>query len=151
MAPLLTALIACEGQEPVESHQQPIYGGQLAATCQWPTTVLLPSAGCSGTLVHPQIIITAAHCGTKISNAVLGEDQKKPARTLPIEYCKVFQGENGPSRTDYAFCKLKAPVTDVPIVPILMGCETQVLQKGQKVIVAGFGDSALNSGYGTKR
>jgi MYXO-CTERM domain-containing protein len=152
VAPLVASLCACDATPPpAESIVQPIYGGQLASACQWPTTVLLPSAGCSGTLVHPSIIITAAHCGIKISNAVLGEDEKKPARTLPIEYCRVFQGENGPSRTDYAFCKLKTPVTDVPIVPILMGCETDILKVGQKVIVAGFGDSGNNVGYGTKR
>jgi MYXO-CTERM domain-containing protein len=150
---LAAALGACSPQasEPVAPIAQPIVGGELASVCQWPTTVLLPSAGCTGTLVHPLVIVTAAHCGTDSKSAILGETRSTPARTLAIEYCRVFQGENGPSTTDYAFCKLKAPVTDVPIVPILMGCETQILKVGQKVIVAGFGDSGKAGGYGTKR
>lgn len=133
----------------VEQTKQPIYGGQAATACQWPTTVLL--SGCTGTLVHPQIITTAAHCGTNHKQAIFGETDRKPARAVPIEYCKTYQDENGPTATDWAFCKLKTPVTDVPIAPILMGCETDILKPGQKVVVAGFGDSGVNTGFGTKR
>jgi hypothetical protein len=70
---------------------------------------------------------------------------------MAIEYCKTFQGRAGPTPTDYAFCKLRLPVTDVPIVPVLMGCETEVLVPGQPVVVAGFGDSSRLGGFGLKR
>jgi MYXO-CTERM domain-containing protein len=149
---VLTAT-ACGAEPPAPAEQvvQPIFGGSTAGVCQWPTTVLLPNAGCTGTLIHPLVIVTAAHCGTSEKTALLGETRSGAARTLAIEYCRTFQGEDGPSSTDYAFCKLKAPVLDVPIVPVLMGCETEILKVGQKVIVAGFGDSGKNTGYGTKR
>jgi uncharacterized protein (TIGR03382 family) len=134
----------------VETTTQPIVGGQNATTCQWPTAVLL--SGCTGTLVHPLIVTTAAHCGTNHRMATFGETSKTPARRIPIEYCKVYQGENGPEATDFAFCKLRTPVTDVPIVPPLMGCEVDVLKVGQKVVVAGFGvDNDNNTGFGIKR
>lgn len=81
----------------------PIVGGSVASTCQWPTTVLLPNAGCSGTLIHPLIVVTASHCGTTEKIAILGENRTTPARTLPIEYCRTFQGGSGPTPTDYAF------------------------------------------------
>jgi hypothetical protein len=151
-ASLLVGAAACTPPpEPTERVAQPIYGGTMATTCQWPTTVLLPDDGCTGTLVHPRIVVTAAHCGTTERQIILGETRNAPARSVRIESCKVFQDENGPSRTDFAYCKLATPVTDVPIVPILMGCETAILKPGQKVIIAGFGDSAANKGYGTKR
>ena len=136
--------------DPIEASRAPIFGGQLATTCQWPTTVLL--SGCTGTLVHPLIVTSAAHCGTGAKTVTFGETQGSP-RKVAVEYCRVFQkGNNAPDGTDWGFCKLKTPVTDVPIVPILMGCETSILKAGQKVVVAGFGDSTdRNTGYGTKR
>jgi hypothetical protein len=151
LALLAVACAPPDVPQPVAPVVQPIVGGTTAGTCQWPTTVMLPGAGCTGTLIHPLIIATAAHCGTSEKTAILGETRNSPARTVAIEYCRSFQGEDGPSVTDYGFCKLKEPVEDVPIVPVLMGCETQILQVGQKVIVAGFGDSGRDTGYGTKR
>src|SRR4051812_35558048 len=70
--------------EPLASANAPIFGGQLATTCQWPTTVLLN--GCTGTLVHPLIVTTAGHCGTNHRTATFGETRNSPgARTVPIE------------------------------------------------------------------
>ncbi len=135
---------------PVAPIQQPIFGGNTAGTCQWPSTVLLN--GCTGTLIHPLIVTTASHCGTNHRTAIFGENNRTGAqRRIPIEYCRTFQ-RGGPVGTDYAFCKLRTPVTDVPIVPPLMGCELDVLQPGQKVVVAGFGvNTDDDMGFGTKR
>ena len=150
--PLLAtlALTACSPEAAqIERTAQPIFGGQTATTCQWPTTVLL--SGCTGTLVHPLIVTTAAHCGTGHRTATFGETSSMPARRVPIEYCKVFQ-KSGSDGTDFAFCKLRDPVTDLPIIPPLMGCEVDTLQVGTKVVVAGFGDNNdRNGGFGTKR
>ena len=149
------AATSCGPEEAPETEAapqvQPIVGGSIASTCQWPTTVLLPNAGCSGTLIHPQIIVTASHCGVGEKIAVFGESRTSPARLMSIEYCRRFQGAAGPTPTDFAFCKLRLPVTDVPIVPVLMGCETEILQPGQRVVIAGFGDSGRLGGFGTKR
>src|SRR5947207_7050882 len=119
---LVVVLIGGCGAEPaapagVEVTSQAIVGGQTASTCQWPTTVLL--SGCTGTLVHPLIVTTAAHCGTNHKTATFGETNSAAARRIPIEYCKVFQ-KSGSDGTDFAFCKLRTPVTDVPIIPPLM-------------------------------
>src|SRR5262245_17051795 len=103
-----------------ETAQQPITGGQLATECQWPTTVLLN--GCTGTLVHPLIVTTAAHCGTNHKTAVFGESSARAARRIPIEYCRTYSrnrpdgGAPQPNTLrDWAFCKLTQPVMDVPI------------------------------------
>ena len=52
---------------------------------------------------------------------------------------------------DIAFCTLETPVEDVPIVPMLMGCETDALQEGTEVQLVGFGDADDGAGYGPKR
>jgi hypothetical protein len=53
--------------------------------------------------------------------------------------------------SDIALCTLAAPVDDVPIVPILMGCEAEVLQPGVPVTLVGFGEADDGLGYGPKR
>ncbi|HEY0134000.1 MAG TPA: trypsin-like serine protease [Nannocystis sp.] len=126
---------------------QAIYGGTDVATCGWPTTVSMEGA-CSGTLVNPQVVIFAAHCGSNYNEVVLGESLNSPKRQLQVDFCKTYQGQQ--SGTDFAFCKLKEPVLDVPIVPILMGCETEILQPGQEVTIVGFGDADTGP-YGVKR
>lgn len=136
--------------QPAESTPR-IYGGEPTGVCDWPTTVSM-AGNCSGTLVHPEIVVYAAHCG-QIPWVFFGEtiDDTGAGRMVDTEYCEVNPhfntlGEN----TDFAFCKLVEPVTDIEIVPILMGCETQLLQPGTEVIAVGFGFDEFNN-YGTKR
>lgn len=136
--------------QPAESTPR-IYGGEPTGVCDWPTTVSM-AGNCSGTLVHPEIVVYAAHCG-QIPWVFFGEtiDDTGAGRMIDTEYCEVNPhfntlGEN----TDFAFCKLVEPVTDIEIVPILMGCETQLLQPGTEVIAVGFGFDEFNN-YGTKR
>lgn len=127
-----------------------VYGGDTVATCGWPTTVSMEGA-CTGTLVHPEVVIYAAHCGTGYGQVRFGESINGGAgRSVPTEFCKTYPGGQPGSGTDFAFCKLAQPVTDVAIVPILMGCETSILQAGTEVTIVGFGE-ANNGPYGIKR
>ncbi|MEZ4449338.1 MAG: trypsin-like serine protease [Nannocystaceae bacterium] len=127
-----------------------VFGGSPVATCAWPSTVSMEGQ-CSGTLVHPEVVIFAQHCGTGYKQVRFGEkDSGGSGRSVPTEFCKTYSGGGPGSGHDFAFCKLAQPVTDVPIVPILMGCETDILQPGQDVTIVGFGFADDNS-YGTKR
>jgi MYXO-CTERM domain-containing protein len=128
---------------------QAIYGGEAVAACAFPTTIDLEGA-CSGTLVHPQVVVFAQHCGSNYSSIWMGENINQPARTLKPEFCKTIPNGGPGTGMDFAFCKLKEPVLDVPIVPILMGCETEILKQGQEVTIVGFGN-ADNGPYGIKR
>ncbi len=137
------------GPDGLQAPQEPtaIYGGTDVASCGWPTTVSMEGQ-CTATLVHPQVVIYAAHCGTGYQQIWMGESINSPKRTLKPEFCKTYQGQQ--SGTDFAFCKLSEPVLDVPIVPVLMGCETELLKPGQEVTIVGFGDADTGP-YGIKR
>lgn len=115
-----------------------VYGGGPASPCEWPTTVSL--GGCTGTLVHPEVVIYAAHCGS-ISEVFLGDSIYAQGRTIQPERCGVYPGGGPGFGTDWAYCKLSQPVTDVPITPPLMGCETELLKQGQEVWLVGFGNT----------
>lgn len=128
-----------------------IYGGTDVAACGWPTTVSL-GGSCSGTLVHERVVIYAAHCGSNYSSVRLGESiEGGQGRTVQTQQCKIFPGGEPGEGNDFAYCTLAQPVTDVPLVPILMGCEAEDhLVSGQQVTVVGFGNADTGP-YGVKR
>lgn len=131
-----------------------IIGGEKSKTCHFPSTVALSRAGggksfgCTGTLIHPKVITTAYHClqgKTKLS-VVFGEDWKKPEIEVEAE-CAFTGGAISPGK-DYAYCELSREITEVPIVPILMGCELEALKKGTPVMPVGFGTTVPNQAKG---
>lgn len=134
---------------PPPPPQSEIYGGTTVNSCGWPSTVEL-GGSCTGTLVHPQVVIYAAHCGASYSKIYFGENYQQPARSVTPQFCKVYPGGGPGKGDDFAFCKLSQAVTDVPIVPPLMGCETAILAPSQQVVLVGFGN-ADNGPYGIKR
>ncbi|MCR9164035.1 MAG: trypsin-like serine protease [Nannocystaceae bacterium] len=151
VAPALALLLA-SGSVQAAPDTQTVIGGEPSPTCAWPTTVSL--GGCTGTLIHPEIVVYAAHCGADIPSVWFGEQAfSGPGRNVPTAGCFTNQAYfDGPGERheDWAFCRLAEPVHDVPIVPPLMGCETTLLTPGREVTVVGFGLDE-NDDSGTKR
>jgi V8-like Glu-specific endopeptidase len=126
-----------------------IVGGEETPVCAWPTTVhyrasisAREEAGCTATLVHPKMVTIAAHCmeDAKPIEVTFGElvDENKSPRRVAIESCHEKGGQA--AGEDFAYCILKEAVTDVPIIPILFGCETQVLQPEKDIVLVGYGN-----------
>lgn len=143
------ALLLSAGSLVSPADPQSVIGGEPSPSCAWPTTVSL--GGCTGTLVHPEVVVYAAHCGPEIPSVWFGEQAfSGDGRQVATSQCHVnpsYLDGMGERHEDWAFCRLAEPVTDVPIVPPLMGCETTLLTPGRPVTVVGFGlDENDNSG-----
>lgn len=130
-----------------------IIGGSVAATCQWPTAVMVNPIGCSGTLVHRRAVVTAKHClvdelgnPSPPTSVGIGEAASRFAKTVAIAKCY------GHPTDDFAICTLAEDVSEIPIVPVMAPCEMTLLTKGAAIVEVGFGASAAsNPSYGTKK
>lgn len=158
---VLVAPALAAADEPAHSvdHNGPasepeIWNGSSAATCAWPTTVAVQGVSglCTGTLVHPKLVVYAAHCGSNTQALVFGESTSSAAKIAP-EFCRTNPDYGGASDQgdDWAFCVL-AEEAPMPVTPTVYGCETDILFTGQEIAIAGFGAStSSNTGSGTKR
>ncbi len=125
-----------------------IYNGEQAGTCEFPTAVSLGS--CTATLVHPELIIYAAHCGSGYGSVFFGNDTDGQGFSVGTAGCETNPNWGGIGYgVDIAYCRLAEPVTEVPFTPPLMGCETEVLQQGREVWIVGFGETEQGV-YGVK-
>jgi hypothetical protein len=133
--------------EPDTLAQRPaaIVGGQPTGPCEWPSVVALQTGGlCTATLVHPRIIVYAAHCGTLHTHVRFGEDVQAPTREIAIAKCERASDLFAVSSMDYAYCELAEPVEDVAITPLLFGCDEALIEVGTPVTIVGFGDTTTD-------
>lgn len=133
-----------------DADPETIINGQEVVECGWPTVVSVRSGGglCTGTLVHPRVVVYAAHCGGGNKTIGFGQEASAADKTANVMFCETnpeYQGVNDQAH-DWAFCLLQDPITEIPFSPPLYGgCEVNQLQAGIDVAIVGYGGNQANS------
>jgi len=156
---------ACEAEPEVvgsgDAEALRVNNAEPVEPCAWPSVVAMlnqsGSPGCSGALIDPTHVLTAAHCindGFTPVAVALGEDARDPAATLQILRCDQHPAYD--DGVDLAVCELTEPAPPVQVIPPLQGCELEALREGAATLVVGFGKTQSWSetngeGLGLKR
>ncbi|HEY4179153.1 MAG TPA: trypsin-like serine protease [Kofleriaceae bacterium] len=146
---LWSSLLLAGSFTSVAAGPAPIVGGTQAQQGEWPDAVaLLGHQGtCSGTLIAPNVILTAGHCKAEdLYEAVLDTNNFKGGGGIVAEVQSVTEYPNWETSYDVSVVVLTAPVQGVTPRKIASDCTFQTgWMNGAMVHLVGFGATDLNA------
>jgi hypothetical protein len=126
-------------------HPAPVVGGAPATPGRWPDAAALYTAdqsfGCTGTLIAPDLVLTAGHCGFGMHEVVVGtDDQRDPELGETIDVLESIVHEDANTTFDVAVLVLAQPAEHVVPRVLALDCVAEdYLRDGGEVAIVGYG------------
>ncbi|HEX5059241.1 MAG TPA: trypsin-like serine protease [Kofleriaceae bacterium] len=143
----------------VSVTDQYVIGGAAAPAGKWPDTVAVmwgtnptQDQGCTGTLVAPNVVITAGHCviGGAPTHVLVGATKlSAPQEGQLIPIMKAIEYPNSQGSVDAGVLVLQTPVTGIEPRPIASGWAKFDIQNNAMVQLVGFGTTDKNGSVST--
>jgi uncharacterized protein (TIGR03382 family) len=150
---LSLALVLVSSAAFAGSPVQPVVGGTTVAHGAYPDVALVvaPMALCSGTLIAPDVVLTAGHCiDTHPTEVLLGSVDYKKVGGEAIAVKSATAYPSWQTEFDVGVLVLDHPATAKPRA-IASACSAKDLKPGNDVTVVGFGlTDAAGTGQNTK-
>lgn len=132
-----------------------IMGGTTVKGRQFPDCVAVGNDrrfGCTGTLIAPNVVVSAGHCQTLATRVFFGNDIDKPGRTIAVRDAFVHPKYDKPPRPDHNDLVVLVLDRKTTVTPRCIATTSQI-DKAKEGRAVGFGNVDRNGsfGYGIKR
>lgn len=143
----LSTSAAAEGMvgqvtQPTSTLNIPVVGGSVVPPGKWPdaVAVLGPQGSCTGTLIAPDVVLTAGHCAKINPTQVIANTTNYNASGgTRVAVKSITAYPSWDTTFDIAVVVLDRPITDVTPRNVGAGCTFQHFSSEMQVHLVGFG------------